>query len=197
LTIPFVYQVMPSYLVAAGLPRRWIAPAMTLGQVPEILTLAALPWLLRTYGHRGTMALGILSWMARYAVLAAGPPLWLAVASIPLHGVAISCFHVAGAMYLDSQAPAHRRAGSQGVNMMVTNGIGMFLGSLLAGQAVERAAGDDARVFWIPCLINLALLAAWIAGFHPRAVRSPEDPGDPDRPQTVPLAALAAEPAEG
>jgi MFS family permease len=164
LTLPFVYQVMPAYLVAAGLPRRWVAPAMTLGQVPEIATLAALPWLLRRCGYRGTLALGILAWTTRYALLAAGPPLWMALAGILLHGVAIACFHVAGAMYLDGQAPPHRRAGTQGLNLMVTTGVGLLLGSLLAGRVVDQAAGDDARVFWVPCLINAGLLGGWLAG---------------------------------
>ena len=36
LTLPYMFQVQPPYLEGIGLPRPWIAPAMTLGQVPEI-----------------------------------------------------------------------------------------------------------------------------------------------------------------
>src|SRR5579864_2330410 len=57
LTTPFVYQVIPPYLEARGLARAWISSAMTLGQIPEIGTLAVLPWLLRRYGYRGTLGL--------------------------------------------------------------------------------------------------------------------------------------------
>lgn len=195
LTTPFVYQVMPSYFVAEGLPRRWIAPAMTLGQVSEITTLAALPWLLRRGGYRLTLTLGILSWTARYAMLAVRPPLWLAVAGLPLHGVAIACFHVAGSMYLDGHAPPDRRAGTQGLNLMVTNGIGVLLGCLLAGQVVEQSAGDYARVFWVPCLIDASLLAVWIVAFRPGATRGPDRAAGPPHPAAIPLGALAGEPA--
>ncbi|HEX8202853.1 MAG TPA: MFS transporter, partial [Isosphaeraceae bacterium] len=190
LTTPFVYQVMPAYLVAAGLPRRWVAPAMTLGQVPEIATLAALPWLLGRCGYRGTLALGLLAWATRYALLAPGPPLWLALAGIPLHGVAIGCFHVAGAMYLDGQAPAHRRAVTQGLNLVVTTGVGLLAGSLLAGRVVDQAPGDDARIFWVPCLINAVLLGAWLAGFRPHATAAAAAAEDDTRPAPVPAEVL-------
>jgi MFS family permease len=134
---------------------------MTLGQVPEVAALWALPWMLRRLGDRGTLALGIAAWVVRYGSLAADPPLWLAVAGIPLHGIGIACFTIAGQMFLDSQAPAHRRAGAQGLHTVVTAGVGALVGNLLAGAVVGRA-GDTAVVFVVPFAVNAILLAAWI-----------------------------------
>jgi len=43
LTTPFVYQVMPNYLRSIGMDRAWVASAMSLGQWPEVVMIAALP----------------------------------------------------------------------------------------------------------------------------------------------------------
>ncbi len=178
ITLPYMFQVLPPYLEASGMPRPWTVTAMTLGQVPEILALAALPWMLRRFGYAGTMTLGILAWVVRYGTLVIDPPLWLAVAGIPLHGIGIACFTIAGQMFLDSQAPGDRRAGAQGLNMVVTTGIGALIGNILAGEIVGRAGGDYTLVFLVPCLINVALLVVWTWGSRLTQVRSAAAPLD-------------------
>jgi MFS family permease len=167
LTTPFIYQVLPTYLESRGLPRAWISTAMTLGQLPEIAALAVLPWMFRRFHYRGTLALGIAAWVARYATLAMDPPLWVALAGIPLHGVGVACFGVGGQVFIDGRAPAHRRAGAQALLVVLTSGMGSLLGSLLAGEIVGRLGGDAALVFLVPCVINLALLIYFCAGFRP------------------------------
>jgi MFS family permease len=167
LTTPFVYQVIPSYLESRGLPRPWTATAMTLGQVPEVGFLALMPWLLRRFGYRGTLGLGIAAWVLRYGSLALDPPLWVSLAGIPLHGVGIACFAVGGQVFLDSQAPADRRASAQALNVVITSGIGCLLGSLLAGEVAAGAQGSAAGAFLVPCLINLGLLLYFVQGFRP------------------------------
>ena len=96
LTTPFIYQVLPTYLESRGLSRAWIPTALTLGQWPEIAMLAVLPWLFRRVGPRATLALGIVAWALRFGSLAADPPLWVAVAGIPLQGIGMACFTIAG-----------------------------------------------------------------------------------------------------
>ncbi len=172
LTTPFVYQVMPTYLESRGLPRAWVSTAMTLGQWLEIATLAILPWLFRRFDFKWTLALGIGAWVARYSSLALDPPLGVGLASIPLHGVAIACFSVGGQVYMDSQAPTHRRASAQALLVMLTSGIGTLLGSVLAGEVVDRFAGDYVKIFLIPCMIDLILLIYFCARFRPHATNA-------------------------
>jgi MFS family permease len=172
LTTPFVYQVMPTYLESRGLPRAWVSSAMTLGQWPEIATLAALPWLFRRLDYKWTLALGIGAWAVRFGSLALDPPLVVALAGLPLHGVGIACFTVGGQVFMDGQAPGHRRAGAQALLVVLTSGIGTWLGSLLAGEVVDRFAGDYVKVFFIPCVIDLALLIYFCAGFRPVATNA-------------------------
>jgi hypothetical protein len=169
LTSPFVFQVMPTYFEARGLPRAWITSVLTLGQWPEIGMLALLPWLFRRIGAQGTLALGIGAWALRYGSLALDPPLWVAIVGVPLHGVGIACFNIAGQVFIDSQAPRERRASVQALYMVATAGLGSLGGSLLAGDLIGRCAGDYATVFLIPCVIDTALLVYFCAGFRPYA----------------------------
>jgi MFS family permease len=169
LTTPFVYQVFPTYLEASGMARGWISTAMTLGQWPEIGMLAALPWVFGRLGPKGTLLVGIAAWVLRYGSLAADPPLWVAVAGIPLHGVGVACFTVAGQLYTDAHAPHDRRATAQALYTVVTAGAGSFLGSLLAGDVAARFAGRYDLAFLVPCVIDLALIVYFCAGFRPNA----------------------------
>ncbi|WZO99853.1 MFS transporter [Isosphaeraceae bacterium EP7] len=158
LTTPFVFQVMTTHLEAMGLQRAWVSSAMSLGQIPEIGALVLLPWALRRFGEKATLALGIAAWSVRYASMAAGPPLWLAVAGIPLHGVGNACFTIGGHVFIDSKAPPSRRAGAQALNMVVTNGLANLLGSLVAGRIVQALPPGDRRVFLVPALVDTGLL---------------------------------------
>jgi MFS family permease len=162
---PFVYQTVPAYLQTLGMPRPWIATSMSLGQVLEIGSLALLPWLVPRLGQRRVLAVGVGAWMAYYGILALHPPLPLALAALPLNGVAIAWFIVAGQMFLDSQAPAHRRASAQGLYTMVTSGLGSFLGNLLAGEVVAQNGGVTAAVFLVPCAINAVVVIVLLRAF--------------------------------
>lgn len=166
LTTPYVFQVMPTYFEAKGMPRAWISSALTLGQWPEIAMLAALPRLLNRLGTKATLAIGISAWMLRFGSLAIDPPLWVVVGGIPLHGVGIACFTIAGQMYMDRRAPRDRRASAQALYLVVTTGLGSLFGSLLAGQVVGRLGGNNAAVFVVPCVTDAVLLIYFLTGFR-------------------------------
>jgi MFS family permease len=167
LTQPFVYQVVPTYLQQAGLPRAWLALAMTLSQVLEILSLAVLPILLRRFGYRGTMLIGVGAWVVYHGNFALAPPLLVALVGMPISGVAIGCLVIAGQMYLDNQARPDQRASAQALQVMVTTGTGSFLGNLLAGELMAWNGGVGGPVFAVPCLIDLAMLGVLVAWFRP------------------------------
>ena len=167
-----VYQVMPGYLESRGLSRAWLPTAMTIGQWPEIVALAVLPWMFRRLGYRGTLAVGIAAWFARFFSLLVRPPLWVAVGAGMLHGVGVGCFSVGGQVYLDCRSPAGQRASAQGLYLVLTTGLASLLGNLVAGELGQSQTGNDVLVFLIPCVINGAMLIYFLTGFrsHPTAV---------------------------
>ncbi len=153
-TIPFMYQVIPRDLEARGLPRGWIPTWLTLAQGPEIAGLAVLPWVLGKVGYRGALALGVFAWAIRYASLALDPPLWAAVAGLPLQGVGTACFTVGGQMFIDGKAPRNLRASAQTLNYMLTSGFGSLLGSVVAGRLSAAATGRSHLAFVAPAIID-------------------------------------------
>ena len=167
LTTPYMYQVIPAYLEARGLPRPWIASALTLGQVFEVLALVTLPWMFRRFGYRGTLLLGVAAWVVRYGSLVVDPPLWVGLAGVLLHGIGVACFLVGGQVFLDAHAPDEYRASAQAINMVVTTGVGSLLGSVLAGEVVSRSGGDWRVVFLVPGLISVGLLCFVGFAFRP------------------------------
>jgi MFS family permease len=176
LTTPYVYQVVPAHLAERQLPRRWIAAAMSLGQVLEVAALAVLPRIIGRFRYKGTLALGVLAWMAYYGVLSLRLPLPLGLIGLPIQGLAIALFHIAGPMFLDRQAPPSLRATAQGLYVTLSTGLGMLVGSVLAGEVVERAGKASAGVFLAPFSIDAALLVVLLLAFRPdsKPQRRPE-----------------------
>ncbi len=70
------------YLPDIGLPANWIAPAMSIGQVAEIATMAWLGFFLKRLGWRTTMILGLLGHVIRFGIYSIGYP-QLALAGHP------------------------------------------------------------------------------------------------------------------
>ena len=167
LTSPVIFQIMPGYLESRGLPRAWIASAMTLGQWLEIAGLALLPWLLNRIGYKGTLLLGIGGLFLRFLSLSLNPPLWLAVGGTLLHGLHSAFFVIGGQIYIDSQAPGHRRAGAQALLAAVTTGLGSLIGSIMAGElSTMSRRGSESLIFLVPCVIDGALLVYLVKSFR-------------------------------
>lgn len=167
LTVPFMYQVEPAYLRACGLAKAWIPVALSINQVVEILALAALPRLIARLGTRGVVILGVGAWAVHFLVLAAHPPLWLALSVLLLNGMGVACFAITGQMFLDGQAARHLRASTQGLYTLIGAGVGSFLGNLLAGEVVLSRGGVSASVFLVPGIINGVVLVVLVRWFHP------------------------------
>jgi MFS family permease len=166
LTVPLFFVALPGYFESRGLPRAWISAAMTLGQTTEIAALAALPWLLRRFGVKITLTLGISAWLLRFFSLALDPALGLAVAGTLLQGAGFACFTIGGQVYVDGRAPGHLRATAQAMLLVVTSGLGALLGNVLAGEIMARTGPDDVLVFLFPCMIDGALLLYFLRGFR-------------------------------
>ena len=174
LTTPFVFQLIPSMLEHEGLSRPQVMTAMTLGQIPEIFALWTLPWIVRRIGFRGALFLGLFSWVIRYGVIAAGAPLIWIILSMPMQGLAIGFFTVGGQVFVDEKSPRESRASIQALQVMVTSGLGSFLGSLLAGECQMLWPNQPEFVFLVPCLIDLVLCFVLLIMFQPTSGADPK-----------------------
>jgi nucleoside transporter len=169
------FQWTSPFLAAAGLPANWIMPAMSIGQIAEIGTMAILGMVLARFGWRTTMAVGIAAHAARFFIYALGEPLWLIVAVNVVHGMAYAFFFAAVYIFIDERFPKDVRASAQGLFNLLILGIGPFFGGLLWGWMGDQLRTPDGQVdfgklflgpAWLAVIATILLLVA----FRPDAV---------------------------
>jgi nucleoside transporter len=135
------------------------AGKMSLGQFSEIFMMLLMPLIFRRVTVKMILIAGLGAWALRYALLAYGNAdsgMWMFYLAILLHGVCYDFFFVTGQLYTDQQAPPNLRAAAQGLIIFLTLGVGMFIGSLLSGGAVDYfthtvngVATRDWQSFWL------------------------------------------------
>ncbi len=136
--LTFYYSFTNAYLNDVGVVNA--AGKMTLGQMSEIVMMLLMPVVFRVTSVRGILLMGLGAWALRYVLLGygdAGAKMWMFYLAILLHGVCYDFFFVAGQLYTDQVAPPHFRSTAQGFISFVTYGVGMLIGSLLSGTALD------------------------------------------------------------
>ena len=67
--------------------------------------------------------------------------------SMIVYGMAFDFFNISGSMYVNLEANARIRASAQGLFMIMTNGLGAFFGTMVAGAVVDHyTVGRRARL---------------------------------------------------
>ena len=135
------------------------AGKMALGQVSEIGMMLLMPFIFKRVSVKIILLMGLAAWAARYALLAFGNAdsgMWMFYIAILLHGLCYDFFFMTGQLYTDMQAPPKLRSAAQGLIIFLTYGVGMFIGSLLSGTAVDyfsKTTGGivtrDWQSFWL------------------------------------------------
>lgn len=136
--LTFYFSFTNAYLNEVGVTNA--AGKMTLGQGSEIVMMLLMPLIYRRFRLKDILLAGLLAWSVRYALLAFGNAGELSILfylAILLHGICFDFFFMTGQIYTDQEAPLHLRGTAQGFLMFLTYGVGMFLGSMLSGYAVD------------------------------------------------------------
>ena len=180
-TIHNGYFVMAfGFLADIGIKPENIMPVMSIGQIAEILTMAALGMVLAKLGWRMTMILGILGHAARFAVFAffaQSPEIIIAVQV--LHGICYAFFFATLYIFIDAAFPKDVRSSAQGLFNLLILGLGDLAAKwlfvpLMKHWTVTVGAGDAAKemvdyhkLFLVPS--GMALVAAILlaVAFHP------------------------------
>ncbi len=127
-----------------------IGATMSLGQVSEIAFMLVMPFFFARLGVKWMLAIGMLAWVARYALFALGAPdqiRWMILVGILLHGICYDFFFVTGQIFTDRVAPKELRGQAQGMLVLFTLGIGMFIGAQVAGKVETLCTTDQSRAF--------------------------------------------------
>ena len=141
--LAFYYQITSRIVEMSGLP---IGQTMSYGQMSEIFFMLVMPLFFARLGVKWMLAVGMLAWVTRYALFALGAPdeiRWMVIGGIVLHGICYDFFFVTGQIYTDQAAPKEIRAQAQGMLVLFTLGLGMFIGAQVAGK-IEAMHTTDA-----------------------------------------------------
>jgi MFS family permease len=157
-----------------------IGPVMTIGQWVEIYFMLTLSQFIKVWGMKSVLLIGMAAWALRFAIFSTRPVFPLIVVAVGLHGICFDFFFAAGMMHTEKIAPPGITASAQALYGVLVYGLGMWLGTELAGwlnqrytrETVDPATGQIVRVtdwqkFWIiPCIGVVASLAVFVAFFQ-------------------------------
>lgn len=118
---------------------------MAFGQVSEIFFMLLIPFFFRRLGVKWMLLLGMLAWVARFAIFAVGASVgmyYFILIGILIHGICYDFFFVTGQIYIDKKTAPEVRGQVQGLLVLLTQGIGFFLGTQLSGLFVNTYGTD-------------------------------------------------------
>jgi len=119
---------------------KYPAIIMSISQISETLFILTIPFFLKRFGIKKVMLMSMFAWVFRFGLFAYGNPttnLWMLILSCIIYGMAFDFFNISGSLFVETQVPPSIRASSQGLFMMMTNGIGAFLGSFISGVLID------------------------------------------------------------
>lgn len=176
------------FLADIGIKPENIMPIMSIGQVAEILTMAALGMVLAKLGWRWTMVIGILGHAARYAAFSFMSDSHAVIITVQvLHGICYAFFFATVYIYIDSVFPKDARASAQGLFNLLILGVGDLAAKwifvplmtnwkvLAPGEVAGPAAKmmvDYHKLFLVPAGMALAGAVILALFFKPQAVKA-------------------------
>ena len=145
--LAFYYQIASRVVEMGGLP---IGQTMSYGQMSEIFFMVVMPFFFARLGVKWMLGVGMLAWVVRYALFSLGAPdqvAWMIIVGILLHGICYDFFFVTGQIYTDQVAPKEIRGQAQGMLVLFTLGLGMFIGAQVAGKVEAAHTTEEAKAY--------------------------------------------------
>ena len=139
---------------------------MSISQISETLFILAIPFFLKKFGIKLVMLFSMTAWVLRFGLFSFGNPaegLWMIILSCIVYGMAFDFFNISGSLYVETTTDPKMRSSAQGLFMMMTNGIGAYLGSTVSGYVIDHyfttSTGKDWHGLWLSFSIYALVLA--------------------------------------
>jgi len=153
---------------------------MTVGQMTELGVLALVPVFAKTLSRKTFLLLGTAAYAGRMALFAFHESIPLPtevtlILGVALHGVCFGCWIFVAFMIVDEETEGDVRASAQSLFNFVILGIGIIVGSKIAGRVAEWATIDGemnyTRLFTVPMYAALVCLGITLL-FYPSRPRA-------------------------
>ena len=122
--------------------------------------------------------MSIFAWVFRFALFGIGNPgpgLPLLILSMIVYGMAFDFFNISGSLFVEKEAEIDIRASAQGLFMLMTNGIGAYLGGFFSGSVVDYFTHDGVRN-WQSIWLTFAAYALLLGIVFPLVFKYRHDP---------------------
>ena len=133
------FKEIPAY--ADSFVVKYSTIVMSISQVSETLFILAIPFFLKKFGIKKVMIFSMIAWVLRFALFAYGNPadgLWMILLSCVIYGMAFDFFNISGSLFVETSTDASIRSSAQGVFVMMTNGFGAYLGTIVSSWAINE-----------------------------------------------------------
>jgi nucleoside transporter len=160
------------------IPANWVGPVMKIGQIAEIVTMLFLGFVLRTFGWRMTMVVGVLGHAARFAVFTFAPEPVPAILVNALHGICYAFFFATVYIFVDEFFPKDVRSSAQGLFNVLILGVGPFAANFACGRLKTEYTSNGVLDF--SAVYEYSMFAALIGAvflfvfFHPPHKPAPD-----------------------
>jgi NHS family xanthosine MFS transporter len=122
---------------------------ISISQISETLFILTIPFFLQKFGIKRVMLMSIFAWVFRFGLFGIGNPAMpgfiLLVLSMIVYGMAFDFFNISGSLFVEKEADISIRASAQGLFMLMTNGIGAYVGGMLSGWVVDHFTVDGIK----------------------------------------------------
>lgn len=145
---------------------------LSISQMSETLFILTIPFFLKRFGIKVVMLFAMFAWVLRFGLFGYGDPTVFGTALIVLscvvYGMAFDFFNISGSLFVETTTDHSIRSSAQGLFMMMTNGVGAWLGSTISGYIIGKyfVAADGTRDWhniWL-CFAAYALVVAILFG---------------------------------
>ncbi len=159
------FEKIPAY--ADSLVVKYSTIIMSISQISETLFILTIPFFLKRFGIKQVMLFSMIAWVLRFGLFAYGNPtdgLWMIVLSCIVYGMAFDFFNISGSLFVETTTDSSIRSSAQGMFMMMTNGVGAFLGSKVSGYIIDHFyTGESGDKNWHGIWLSFALYSLIVA----------------------------------
>ncbi|MET7256426.1 MFS transporter [Dyadobacter jiangsuensis] len=174
--LSFYYAMANPSLTDSGMTN--VENKMSLGQASEVVFMLLIPLAFSRFGVKWMLVVGLIAWIIRFIGFGYGDASseWLLYLAIVLHGVCYDFFFVTGQIYTDSKAGEQYRSSAQGLISIATYGIGMGIGSWIAGVVADMYTVDNVKnwtsIWMVPAGIAAVVLVLFVLFFRDNKVKA-------------------------
>ncbi len=139
---------------------------MSISQISETLFILAIPFFLKRFGIKQVMLFSMLAWVLRFGLFSYGDPaggLWMIILSCIVYGMAFDFFNISGSLFIETSTDSSIRSSAQGLFMMMTNGVGAYLGSKVSGYVIDKYYSTEAGKDWHGIWLSFAIYSLIVA----------------------------------